>query len=77
MVASTSIPISLAASKSSLSDFPVISKPVKCFIESAMVTLAYGALKSTSCSPKVVFVVPFTAIAQCSNKRSVKSIIQL
>ena len=77
MVAFTSMCIDFAASLISSSVFPVMSKPVKCLIESAMVILAYGALKSILCSPNVASEVPFTAIAQCSNNCSVKSIIQL
>ncbi len=77
MVSFTSMPIPLAAIRISSSDFPVISNPVNSLMESVIDIRLYGALKSILCSPKVASVVPFTANAQCSNKRSVKFIIQL
>ena len=77
MVSSTAIFIDIAAALISSSVFPVMSKPVKCLIESVIVTLAYGALKLILWSPKVASEVPFTAIAQYSNNCSANSIIQL
>ncbi|MNE28379.1 hypothetical protein D3C80_1218180 [compost metagenome] len=64
MVSSTAIPMPRAASKISCSVFPEMSKPVYFMIASVIVTLAYGALKLTLCSPKVTSEVPFTSLAQ-------------